>query len=71
MLKKKMAPKLQRSEGYGRIPIFGRISARNPKFIKKETRILMFGKGNKKYNVSKDTSRIPRYTGIGTQFQCL
>ena len=66
-----MAPKLQRSEGQGRIPMFGRISARNPKFIikKKETRILMFGKENKNYNVSKDTARIPRYTGIGTQFQ--
>ena len=31
-----MAPKLQRSEGQGRIPMFGRISARNPKFIKKK-----------------------------------
>ena len=51
--------------------MFGRIRARNPKFIKKETRILMFGKENKDYNVSKDTARIPRYTGIGAQFQCL
>ena len=52
--------------------MFGRIRARNPKFIKKkETRILMFGKGTKSYNVSKDTARIPRYTGIGAQFQYL
>ena len=50
--------------------MFGRIRARNPKFIKKETRILMFGKENKDYNVSKDTARIPRYTEIGAQFQC-
>ena len=51
--------------------MFGRIRARNPKFIKTETRILMFGKENKDYNVLKDTARIPRYTGIGAQFQCL
>ena len=53
--------------------MFGRIRARNPKFIKrkKETRIPMFGKETKSYNVSKDTARIPRYTGIGAQFQCL
>ena len=51
--------------------MFGRIGARNPKFKKKETRIVMFGKGNKNYNVSKDTAKIPRYTGIGVQFQCL
>ena len=53
--------------------MFGRIRARNPKFIKKkkETRILMFGKENKNYNASKDTASIPRYTGIGAQFQCL
>ena len=51
--------------------MFGRIRARNPKFIKKETRILMFGKGKKNYNVSKDTARIPSYTGIGAHFQCL
>ena len=41
------------------------------KVIKEKTRILMFGKGNKNYNVSKDTARIPRYTGIGAQLQCL
>ena len=40
-------------------------------YIKKETRIVMLGKGNKNYNVSKDTAKIPRYTGIGAQFQCL
>ena len=51
--------------------MFGRIRARNPKFIKKETKIPMFGKGTKSYNVSKDTARIPRYTGIGAQFQYL
>ena len=55
----------------GRIPMFGRIRSRNPKFIKKETRIPMFGKGNKSYNVSKDTATIPRCTGTGAQFQCL
>ena len=68
---KKMGTKLQCLEGQGRIPMFGRIGARNPKFKKKETRIVMFGKGNKNYNVSKDTAKIPRYTGIGVQFQCL
>ena len=55
--------------------MFGRIRARNPKFIKKkrkkETTIPMFGKGTKSYNISKDTARIPRYTGIGAQFQYL
>ena len=50
--------------------MFGRIRTRNPKFIKKkkDTRILMFGKGRK--IVSNDMARIPRYTGIGAQFQC-
>ena len=56
--------------------MFRRIRARNPKFIKKkkkkkETRIPMFRKGNKSYDVSKDTARIPRCTEIGEQFQCL
>ena len=50
--------------------MFGRIRSGNPKFIKKETRILMFGKRNKSYNVSKDTATIPRCTGTGGQFQC-
>ena len=31
----------------------------------------MFGQGNKSYNVLKDTAKIPRFTGIGAQFQCL
>ena len=48
----------------------GRIRERNSKFIKKETKILMFGEGKKNY-VSKNTARIPRCIGIGTQFQCL
>ena len=43
---KKMGPRLQCLERYGRIPMFGRIRARNPKFIKKNT-VLMFGKGKK------------------------
>ena len=53
--------------------MFGRIRARNQKFIykNKETRIPMFGKENKNYNVSKNTARIPRNTWIGAQFQCL
>ena len=51
--------------------MFERIRARNPKFIEKETEILMFGKEKKNYNLSKDTARIPRYTGIGAQFQSL
>ena len=52
--------------------MFGRIRTRNPKFIKKKgKRIRLLGKGNKSYNVSKDTARIPRCTGIGAQFQCL
>ena len=57
----------------GLIPVSGRIRARNPNFIyiKKETRILMFGKGNKNHNLSKKTARIPKYTGIGALFQCL
>ena len=46
-------------------------SKKSKVYIKKETRIVMFGKGNKNYNVSKDTAKIPRYTGIGAQFQCL
>ena len=46
-------------------------SKKSKVYIKKETRIVMFGKGNKNYNVSKDTAKIPRYTGIGVQFQCL
>ena len=50
--------------------MFGRIRARNPK-LKKKTRIPMIGKEKKRYNVSKDTARIPRCTGIGAQFQCL
>ena len=45
-------------------------SKKSKVYIKKETRIVMFGKGNKNYNVSKDTAKIPRYTGIGAQFQC-
>ena len=48
----------------------GRIRERNSKFIKKETKILMFGERKKNY-VSKNTARIPRCTGIGAQFQCL
>ena len=50
-----------------------RIRGSNPKFFfpKKETRILMFGKGKKNYNLSKDTASIPRHTGIWAQFQCL
>ena len=51
--------------------MFGRIRYRNPNFIKKETRIPMFGKGNKSYNVLKDTAKIPGCTGIGAQLQCL
>ena len=40
--------------------MYGRIRARNPKFIrKKKNRILMFEKGNKNYNVLKDKVRIP------------
>ena len=39
--------------------MLGRIRARNPKFIKKETRIPIFGKENKSY-VLKDTAEIPR-----------
>ena len=31
----------------------------------------MFGKGNKNYNLSKKTARIPKYIGIGALFQCL
>ena len=63
-----------------KIAVFGRIgensngwkdgSKKSKVYIKKETRIVMFGKGNKN-NVSKDTAKIPRYTGIGAQFQCL
>ena len=45
-------------------------SKKSKVYIKKETRIVMFGKGNKNY-VSKDTAKIPRYTGIGAQFRCL
>ena len=47
-----MGLKLQCLEGYGRIPMYGRIRARNPKFIrkkqtefwclKKEIKIIMF-----------------------------
>ena len=51
--------------------MFRRIRARNPNFFKEKTRILMFGKGNKNYNASKDTARFPRYTVIGAQFQSL
>ena len=52
--------------------MFGRIRARNTTFKKKkETGILMCGKGKKNYNLSKDTARVPRYTGIEAQFQCL
>ena len=55
-----MGLKLQCLEGYGRIPMYGRIRARNPKFIrKKKNTILMFEKGNKNYNVLKDKVRIP------------
>ena len=31
-----MGLKLQCLEGYGRIPMYGRIKARNPKFIRKK-----------------------------------
>ena len=51
--------------------MFGRIRARNPEFITTQTRIPMFGKEKKSYNVSNDTARVPRYTGIRAQFQCL
>ena len=47
-----MGLKLQCLEGYGRIPMYGRIRARNPKFkrkkktefwcLKKEIKIIMF-----------------------------
>ena len=50
--------------------MFGRMSKKS-KVIKEKTRILMFGKGNRNCNVSKDTARFPRYTGIGAQFQSL
>ena len=46
-------------------------SKKSKVYIKKETRIVILGKGNKNYNVSKDTAKIPRYTGTGAQFQCL
>ena len=49
--------------------MFVKIRAQNRKFIKKETRIPMFEKGNKSYNVLKDTARIPRCTGIVEKFQ--
>ena len=51
--------------------MFGRIRTKSPEFITTQTRIPMFEKGNKSYNVSKDTVRVPRYTGIGAQFLCL
>ena len=41
------------------------------KVYKKETRIPMFEKGNKSYNVLKDRAKIPRCTGIVEKFQCL
>ena len=49
--------------------MYGRIRARNPKFIrKKNNRILMFEKGNKNYKVripiSKDKARIPMFGSI-------
>ena len=42
--------------------MFGRIGENSNvwKDKKRETRIPMFGKGTKSYNVSKDTARIPR-----------
>ena len=46
-----------------------RIRGSNPNFFfpKKETRILMFGKGNKNYNLSTDTASIPKaYRDRGT-----
>ena len=51
--------------------MFGRIRTRNPKFIKKKKRhqnSYVWKRKNK--IVSNDTARIPRYTGIGAQFQC-